>query len=81
MRTLTGLAVSMVLLLAATPARSEGALPTVSRDSVWQAVGEAPLLASQPDRWIVPQAYLLVVPLSADREKSYGTDSALLERS
>ncbi len=57
MRTLNGLAVSMVLLLASTPARSEGARPTVSADRVWQAMDEAPLLASQPERWIVPQAY------------------------
>jgi hypothetical protein len=71
----------MILLLASTPARSEGALPTVSGDTVWHALDEAALLASLPDRWIVPQAYLLVVPLSADREKSYGTDSALFERS
>ena len=57
MRTLTGLAVSMALLLAAAPARSQGALPAVSVDRVWQAMDEAPLLASQPERWIVPQAY------------------------
>ncbi len=57
MKFLTGLAASMVLLLAATPARSEGVIQSVSGDGVWQAMDEAPLLASQPERWIVPQAY------------------------
>jgi len=56
-KTLTGLALSTVLLLASPPARSEGALPTVSGDGVWHAQDEAPLLASQPERWVVPQAY------------------------
>jgi subtilisin-like proprotein convertase family protein len=57
MRTLTGLAAFVVLLFVASPARSESAVPTVSPDRVWQAMDEAPLLASQPERWIVPQAY------------------------
>ena len=57
MRLLTGLAVSMVMFVGSTPARSQGALPTVSGDGAWEAMDEAPLLASQPERWIVPQAY------------------------
>jgi hypothetical protein len=57
MRTLTGLVVSMILMLAATPARSAGALPHVSADRVWQAADEAQLLAVPSERWIVPQAY------------------------
>ena len=69
MRTLTGLAVSMVVLLAASPARSESALPTVSADRVWQSMDEAPLLASQPERWIVPQAY-----------RTFRLDSGALQR-
>jgi hypothetical protein len=52
----TGLAVSMVLLLGAPPARSEEAL-AVSGDRVWQAIDEAPLLASPTERWLVPQTY------------------------
>ena len=56
-KAMTGLAVSIVLLLGAPPARSEGALPVVSGDRVWQAIDEAPLLASPTERWIVPQTY------------------------
>jgi subtilisin-like proprotein convertase family protein len=56
-KTLRGLAVVIVLLLAAAPARAEGAPPAVSADRVWQAIDEAPLLASPTERWIVPQIY------------------------
>jgi subtilisin-like proprotein convertase family protein len=56
-KAMTGLAVSMLLLLSARPARSAEPLPVVSADRVWQAVDEAPLSAVPTERWIVPEKY------------------------
>ena len=55
-KAMTGLAVSMLLLLSARPARSAEPLPVVSADRVWQAVDEAPLSAVPTERWIVPRS-------------------------